>query len=57
MTLLSVMFSGAGTSMDAAEPAWASASPSANDAPTTGMDATNGASVPTMTPSRAGVLP
>ena len=41
----------------AVEPACASASPFAKLAPTTGMVASSGASVPTISPSRSGVLP
>ena len=56
-TLSIMTFWAGGTSTRAVEPGCASAAPSANEAPTTGTDATNGASVPTMSPSRVGSLP
>ena len=59
ITLTCGRLSGGSTSMSAVEPAWASAAPSANEAPTTGIvtAAPSGRSVPTIRPSRSGVLP
>ena len=43
--------------MWAVDPAWASASPLANEAPTTGIPNTSGANVPTIKSSRGGLSP
>ena len=59
ITLTWGLLSGGSTSMCAVEPAWESATPLANDAPTTGIVtvAPSGRSVPTIRPSRVGSFP
>jgi hypothetical protein len=57
ITLTSVRVCDGGTRTCAVEPGWASATPLAKLAPTTGMVGSAGARVPTIRPSRSGVLP